>query len=100
MAQGRYDASLPFNRNVDLTEPILSRFDILCVIRDTVDPVLDDMLARFVVASHRASHPDAEAKGIDAPTTAATIQGEVGWPVAGFKKGGGGKELIPMRSLR
>ena len=24
---------------VDLTEPILSRFDILCVVRDTVDPV-------------------------------------------------------------
>lgn len=24
---------------MDLTEPILSRFDILCVVRDTVDPV-------------------------------------------------------------
>ena len=24
---------------VDLTEPILSRFDILCVVRDVVDPV-------------------------------------------------------------
>ena len=24
---------------VDLTEPILSRFDVLCVVRDTVDPV-------------------------------------------------------------
>ena len=24
---------------VDLTEPILSRFDILCVVKDTVDPV-------------------------------------------------------------
>ncbi len=24
---------------VDLTEPILSRFDILCVVRDTVDPI-------------------------------------------------------------
>lgn len=24
---------------VDLTEPILSRFDILCVVRDIVDPV-------------------------------------------------------------
>lgn len=26
-------------KQVDLTEPILSRFDILCVVRDTVDPV-------------------------------------------------------------
>jgi DNA replicative helicase MCM subunit Mcm2 (Cdc46/Mcm family) len=24
---------------VDLSEPILSRFDVLCVVRDTVDPV-------------------------------------------------------------
>ena len=27
---------------VDLTEPILSRFDILCVVRDVVDPVEDE----------------------------------------------------------
>ena len=44
---------------VDLTEPILSRFDILCVVRDTVDPVDDERLARFVVASHIRNHPNA-----------------------------------------
>merc|ERR1712158_253796 len=49
---GRYDPSMTFSENVDLTEPILSRFDILCVVRDTVDPVADEHLARFVVASH------------------------------------------------
>ena len=36
---GRYDPSMTFADNVDLTEPILSRFDVLCVVRDTVDPV-------------------------------------------------------------
>ncbi len=35
---GRYDPAMTFAENVDLTEPILSRFDILCVVRDTVDP--------------------------------------------------------------
>lgn len=39
VAGGRYDPSLTFSENVDLTEPIISRFDILCVVRDTVDPV-------------------------------------------------------------
>merc|ERR1740138_1306166 len=34
---GRYDAQHTFAENVELTEPILSRFDILCVVRDTVD---------------------------------------------------------------
>lgn len=38
-AGGRYDPSLTFSENVDLTEPIISRFDVLCVVRDTVDPV-------------------------------------------------------------
>ncbi|KGL75325.1 DNA replication licensing factor mcm2, partial [Tinamus guttatus] len=54
---GRYDPSLTFSENVDLTEPIISRFDILCVVRDTVDPVQDEMLARFVVGSHVKHHP-------------------------------------------
>ncbi|XP_018409454.1 PREDICTED: DNA replication licensing factor MCM2 [Nanorana parkeri] len=54
---GRYDPSLTFSENVDLTEPIVSRFDILCVVRDTVDPVQDEMLARFVVGSHIKHHP-------------------------------------------
>merc|ERR1712130_1059619 len=42
---GRYDPSITFSDNVDLTEPILSRFDVLCVVRDTVDPVQDEQLA-------------------------------------------------------
>jgi len=57
---GRYDPSMTFAENVDLTEPILSRFDVLCVVRDVVDPVIDDHLARFVVCSHMRSHPMSE----------------------------------------
>ena len=55
---GRYDASRTFAENVELTEPILSRFDILFVVRDVVDPVSDARLARFVVESHARAHPD------------------------------------------
>jgi DNA replication licensing factor MCM2 len=54
---GRYDSSRTFSENVELTEPILSRFDVLCVIRDIVDPVNDEKLADFVVGSHANSHP-------------------------------------------
>ncbi|PNS14364.1 DNA replication licensing factor mcm2 [Sphaceloma murrayae] len=49
---GRYNGTIPFSQNVELTEPILSRFDILCVVRDTVDPAEDERLASFVVNSH------------------------------------------------
>jgi len=62
---GRYDPSMTFSENVDLTEPILSRFDILCVVKDTVDPVADEHLARFVVASHMVSHPRADQSDLD-----------------------------------
>lgn len=55
---GRYNATIPFAQNVQLTEPILSRFDVLCVVKDTVDPEVDEFLARFVVGSHLRSHPD------------------------------------------
>jgi DNA replication licensing factor MCM2 len=54
---GRYNSTIPFSQNVELTEPILSRFDILCVVRDTVDPVEDERLAKFVVNSHGRAHP-------------------------------------------
>ncbi|CAH8441491.1 unnamed protein product [Schistosoma turkestanicum] len=55
---GRYDPTLTFSDNVDLSEPILSRFDVLCVVRDAVDPIQDEMLARFVVGSHMRHHPN------------------------------------------
>lgn len=55
--QGRYNTSLSFTENVDLTDPILSRFDILCVIRDEVDESVDRDLATFVINSHTTNHP-------------------------------------------
>jgi len=54
---GRYDAQHTFAENVELTDPILQRFDILCVLQDTVDTVADERLARHLVGSHTRSHP-------------------------------------------
>lgn len=54
---GRYDASMTFTENVNLSDPILSRFDILCVVRDETDPIQDQHLAKFVVNSHISNHP-------------------------------------------
>ncbi|RKP25563.1 putative DNA replication licensing factor MCM2, partial [Syncephalis pseudoplumigaleata] len=67
--RGRYNPAIPFSQNVELTEPILSRFDILCTVKDTVDPVIDEQLARFVVDSHIRSHPEyaAETDTVQAP---------------------------------
>merc|ERR1739845_272356 len=60
--EGRYDASRTFAQNVNLTDPILSRFDILCVIRDESNSLQDERLADHVVCSHIRSHIEATAK--------------------------------------
>lgn len=54
---GRYDSSMTFSENVNLSEPILSRFDILCVVKDEFDPMQDQLLAQFVIKSHQRHHP-------------------------------------------
>ncbi|TDH69538.1 hypothetical protein CCR75_002276 [Bremia lactucae] len=53
--QGRYQAARTFAENVELTDPILQRFDLLCVLQDCVDPINDERLAEFVVSSHMKS---------------------------------------------
>jgi len=55
--KGTYNCTLNFNDNVDLTAPILSRFDLLAVVRDEVDEDYDDALATFVINSHMKNHP-------------------------------------------
>ena len=56
--KGRYDNQLSFQDNVDLTDPILSRFDILSVVKDEIDFKVDEALATFVINSHISSHPE------------------------------------------
>jgi len=76
--RGRYNPTIPFQQNVELTEPILSRFDVLCVVKDSVDPVKDELLARFVVGSHLRSHPrfDKEKDEMDVGTS---LDADVGY---------------------
>lgn len=64
---GRYDASLTFAENVNLSDPILSRFDILCVVRDEIDAVQDQHLAKFVVSSHIRHHPSKKSETEQTP---------------------------------
>ena len=47
----------------------MSRFDILCTVRDTIDPVEDERLARFVVGSHIKHHPNAGEDGAEVPVS-------------------------------
>lgn len=57
---GRYNSRSTFNQNVDLTEPIISRFDLICVVKDEINEFNDSLLAKFVIRSHQKSHHDVE----------------------------------------
>ncbi|EFX02877.1 DNA replication licensing factor mcm2 [Grosmannia clavigera kw1407] len=79
-----------------LTEPILSRFDILCVVRDTVDPAEDERLARFIVESHGRSHPAAlPVESEEQPDSGAATQGTSSGTAAATPEG-----QIPQELLR
>uniref|UniRef100_A0A914RZI8 DNA replication licensing factor MCM2 n=1 Tax=Parascaris equorum TaxID=6256 RepID=A0A914RZI8_PAREQ len=62
---GRYDTSRTFAENVDLTEPILSRFDVLCVIRDTleresnssIEVIPQSLLRKYLMYARENIHP-------------------------------------------
>ncbi|EME81047.1 uncharacterized protein MYCFIDRAFT_189328 [Pseudocercospora fijiensis CIRAD86] len=91
---GRYNGTVPFSQNVELTEPILSRFDILCVVRDTVDPAEDERLASFVVNSHGRAHPVMNSSlGAEAET-------QEGMDLDGEAPGTRPKTEIPQELLR
>jgi len=55
---GRYNSQNTFQDNVDLTEPILTRFDVLSVVKDEIDLKVDEALATFVINSHINSHSE------------------------------------------
>lgn len=74
--RGRYDPTLSFMQNVELSDAILSRFDILCVVRDTVDPEIDRMMADFVVRSHVRSHPEYQEPESDSDESDYDSEGE------------------------
>ena len=58
--KGVYNPTLNFNDNVDLTAPILSRFDLLTVVRDEVDEdyvvAYDEAVMQWtIVSTYQAS---------------------------------------------
>jgi DNA replication licensing factor MCM6 len=50
---GRYDRSKPLKYNVNLPPAILSRFDLLHVMVDDVNPAVDEAIAHHIVTAHR-----------------------------------------------
>jgi DNA replicative helicase MCM subunit Mcm2 (Cdc46/Mcm family) len=52
---GRYDRAKTLKQNVDISAPILSRFDLFFVVLDECDDVIDYNIARHIVDLHQAT---------------------------------------------
>lgn len=50
--RGKYNPALSFAQNINLSDPIVSRFDLLCVVKDTIDKTEDTRMAEFILHSH------------------------------------------------
>ena len=50
---GRYDKSQSLRKNINISPPIMSRFDLYFIICDEIDDVSDRNLSEFIVSMHQ-----------------------------------------------
>lgn len=50
---GRYDKGKTLKQNVDISAPILSRFDLFFVVLDECDGIIDQAIAQHIVKLHQ-----------------------------------------------
>merc|ERR1719487_365288 len=49
----RYQPTVPLHKNVEMSAPIMSRFDLMFVMQDIVDPTTDNRVAEHIMSLHR-----------------------------------------------
>jgi len=49
----RYQPTVPLHKNVEMSPPIMSRFDLMFVMQDVVDPTTDNRVAEHIMSLHR-----------------------------------------------
>eukprot|EP00924_Labyrinthula_sp_SR-Ha-C_P000992 maker-scaffold_7-augustus-gene-10.15-mRNA-1 protein AED:0.09 eAED:0.09 QI:0/0.5/0.6/0.8/0/0/5/1043/1253 len=63
--KGSYNPKIDLARNVSLTDPIIQRFDLICVVRDIQEDEVDMAMARFVFNNHKNSGLENTEQDID-----------------------------------
>lgn len=64
----RYQPTIPLHKNVDMSPPIMSRFDLMFVMQDIFDPATDNRVAEHILSIHRRTDNSAygpKLSGID-----------------------------------
>jgi DNA replication licensing factor MCM6 len=55
-----YNPQRPIHKNVDMSPPIMSRFDLMFVVQDIHDTTTHDLVAKHILALHRAKEEDTQ----------------------------------------
>jgi len=66
---GRYDTTRSLRANVDISPPIMSRFDLFFVVVDECDESIDTFIAQHIIALHQG-----RTEAIQGPYTIAQVQ--------------------------
>eukprot|EP00486_Rosalina_sp_Unknown_P007177 CAMPEP_0201573376 /NCGR_PEP_ID=MMETSP0190_2-20130828/17194_1 /ASSEMBLY_ACC=CAM_ASM_000263 /TAXON_ID=37353 /ORGANISM="Rosalina sp." /LENGTH=575 /DNA_ID=CAMNT_0048000283 /DNA_START=1041 /DNA_END=2768 /DNA_ORIENTATION=- len=62
---GRYDTSKPMRYNINMSAPIMSRFDLFFVVLDECDEVTDYHVAKHIINTHQTQTSSTGAQGMD-----------------------------------
>ena len=74
---GQYNSSIPPQRNINLPDSLLSRFDLLFIVLDTKDPARDRDIAVHVLRSHRYRNPNASSLGYGSNPNETVVEEDV-----------------------
>ena len=80
---GQYDPSISPQRNVNLPDSLLSRFDVLFIVLDTLDDKRDAQIAEHVLRLHRYQRPGFEGRPVPLDAGAANDEDDEDDPDAG-----------------
>uniref|UniRef100_A0A0E0DSW4 DNA replication licensing factor MCM3 n=1 Tax=Oryza meridionalis TaxID=40149 RepID=A0A0E0DSW4_9ORYZ len=74
---GTYDRSLTPTKNIGLPDSLLSRFDLLFIVLDQMDPEIDRQISEHVARMHRYCTDDGGARSLDKTGYAEEDDGDV-----------------------
>lgn len=92
---GQYDRTERPQKNIGLPDSLLSRFDLLFIVLDQLDPVLDRRLSEHVIRSHQYRRPGStmEPEPLDQSASLLTdFSAEAPKETAVWQRGGRGSE--------
>lgn len=69
----RYQPTIPLHKNVEMSAPIMSRFDLMFVMQDIFDPTTDNRVAEHIMALHRRQTPSSHGPRLSQNELAAFI---------------------------